>query len=97
MACLRVPGVIHAHCDIPCGLYDPHAAQFAALTVIRMNQLIQELPKPGTTPPTPAERDTYVHQLSRYTAIKEKHAEVVKSEVRVIWGEIGRASCGERG
>ena len=51
MAFLRVPGVIHAHCDIPCGLYDPHAAQFAALTVVRMNQLIQELAKPA--PPTP--------------------------------------------
>ena len=25
-----------AHCDIPCGIYDPHAAQIAAQTVIRM-------------------------------------------------------------
>ena len=30
----------HAHCDIPCGIYDPHLAQIGALTCIRMNQLI---------------------------------------------------------
>ena len=25
-----------AHCDIPCGIYDPITAQIAALTVVRM-------------------------------------------------------------
>ena len=32
-----------AHCDIPCGIYDPHTAQLDALTVVRMNQLIADL------------------------------------------------------
>lgn len=76
----------YAHCDIPCGIYDPHAAQLAALTVIRMNQLIAELPKPGPQT-TPEERDAYVHKLSRYTTVKEEHAEVVKRELRVLWGD----------
>jgi len=40
------PRSVRAHCDIPCGIYDPHAAQVAALTVIRMVQLIEALPKP---------------------------------------------------
>ncbi|MER3420466.1 MAG: superoxide dismutase, Ni, partial [Chloroflexota bacterium] len=39
------PRSARAHCDIPCGIYDPHAAQVAALTVIRMVQLIEALPK----------------------------------------------------
>ena len=39
--------VVHAHCDIPCGIYDPHLAQIAALSVIRMNQLIEGLPPPA--------------------------------------------------
>ena len=34
-----------AHCDIPCGIYDPHTAQLDALTVVRMNQLIADLGK----------------------------------------------------
>lgn len=78
--------LVHAHCDIPCGIYDPHLAQIAALTIIRMNQLIAELPKPGPQT-TPEERDAYVHKLSRYTVVKEEHAEVCKRELRVLWGD----------
>ena len=77
---------VYAHCDIPCGIYDPHQAQLSVLTIIRMNQLIAELPKPGPTT-TPEERDAYVHKLSRYTTVKEEHAEVCKRELRVLWGD----------
>ncbi len=80
------PTQVRAHCDIPCGIYDPHAAQIAVLTVVRMNQLIAELPKPGPQT-TPEERDAYVHKLSRYTTVKEEHAEVCKRELRVLWGD----------
>ena len=31
-----------AHCDVPCGIYDPITAQIAALTVVRMVDLITE-------------------------------------------------------
>ena len=77
---------VHGHCDIPCGIYDPHGAQLDALTIIRMHQLIAELPKPGPQT-TPEERDAYVHKLSRYTHIKEVHAEHCKQELRVLWGD----------
>ncbi|MDE1837530.1 MAG: superoxide dismutase, Ni [Euryarchaeota archaeon] len=80
------PATVYAHCDIPCGIYDPHEAQIAALTVIRMNQLIGEL-KPPAADAKPEERTVFVHKLARYTAIKEQHAERVKHEVRVIWGD----------
>lgn len=82
----RALKTVHAHCDIPCGIYDPHAAQIAALSIIRMNQLIEELPKPGAQP-TPAERDTYVSKLARFTKVKEDHAEICKHELRVLWGD----------
>jgi len=73
-----------AHCDIPCGIYDPHLAQVAALTVIRMNQLISQLEPPAMEK---AARDDYMHKLARYTATKEHHAELVKHEVRIIRGD----------
>ena len=44
---LLPPTPVYAHCDIPCGIYDPHEAQISALTVVRMDQLIAELPMPG--------------------------------------------------
>ena len=40
---VSAPGTAEAHCDIPCGIYDPHLMQIAALTVVRMNQLIDAL------------------------------------------------------
>ena len=32
-----------AHCDVPCGIYDPITAQIAALTVVRMIDLMNGL------------------------------------------------------
>ena len=34
---------VSAHCDIPCKIYDPSAAQIAVLTMIRMVDLLEEL------------------------------------------------------
>ena len=31
---------VYAHCDIPCGIYDPNRLQQAAHTVLRMTQLL---------------------------------------------------------
>lgn len=80
------PRPVHAHCDIPCGIYDPHEAQIAALTTIRMDQLIAEL-VPPTPESKPEDRTAFASKLARYTAVKEQHAERVKSEIRVIWAD----------
>ncbi|MGA8543219.1 MAG: superoxide dismutase, Ni [Thermoplasmata archaeon] len=80
------PRPVYAHCDIPCGIYDPYEAQISALTVLRMDQLIGELAMPAMDA-KPEERAAYASKLARYTAVKESHAERVKSEVRVIWGD----------
>ncbi|NPV75329.1 MAG: superoxide dismutase, Ni [Anaerolineae bacterium] len=71
-----------AHCDIPCGIYDPHLSQLAALTVIRMVDLMAEL-----SGMEKKENIEYHNSMSRYVAIKEEHAELCKREVRVIWGD----------
>jgi nickel superoxide dismutase len=86
IARISPPKPIYAHCDIPCGIYDPHQSQLAAHTVIRMTTLINEL-KPPSDEPNLEERKRIIHQVSRYTAVKEKHAELVKKEVRIIWGD----------
>ena len=81
---LSPPETVHANCDIPCGIYDPHLAQIGALTCIRMNQLISDLKQPESR--DKAEWDKYANSQSRYIAVKEEHAELVKKEVRIIWG-----------
>ncbi len=70
-----------AHCDIPCGIYDPITAQIAALTVIRMDDLIAELAQKGNLTIDDQAR------LSRLVAEKETHAVKVKEEIRIIWGD----------
>ena len=67
-----------AHCDIPCGIYDPIVAQINALTVVRMMDLMEGLKGEGLA---------YENSLSRYIAVKEEHAEKVKNEIRVIFGD----------
>jgi nickel superoxide dismutase len=74
-----------AHCDVPCGIYDPIIPQIAALTVVRMIDLMTDLEGKGV-------KDlAYQNTMARYIAVKEEHAEKVKHEVRVIWGDYLKA------
>ncbi len=75
-----------AHCDIPCGIYDPITAQIAAMTVVRMIDLMTDLENKG------GERNmAYVNTMARYVAVKEEHAEKAKADIRVIWGDFLKA------
>src|SRR5215467_4491895 len=86
---LQAPQTVNAHCDIPCGIYDPHAAQIAALTVIRMVQLIQGLQQPGEGA-SKTDWDTYGMQISRYSATKEEHARLCEHEIIILWTDYFR-------
>jgi len=68
----------YAHCDVPCGIYDPHLAQVSAHTVIRMVNLMKALPK---------EDPDYDLKMSRYISVKEEHGELAKHEIRILWGD----------
>ena len=75
-----------AHCDIPCGIYDPITAQIAALSVVRMIDLMTDLDK------THPDKDVaFFNSMARYVGVKEEHAEKVKNEIRVIWGDYMKA------
>jgi len=78
--------VAYAHCDIPCGIYDPHHAQMAAHTVIRMVNLINDLPeiKPDMSN---EQKQEVMLKFHRYSEVKEKHAEIAKHEIRILWGD----------
>ena len=75
------PVTVHAHCDVPCGIYDPSGAVIAAKTVARMVELITQAEIGGPT--DHAARN----KLVRCIAVKEEHAEKVKHEVQVIWSD----------
>jgi nickel superoxide dismutase len=71
-----------AHCDVPCGIYDPITAQIDALTVVRMMDLMSALAEGDEKA-----RADFHNSMARYVAVKESHAEKAKHEIRVIWGD----------
>lgn len=64
---------VYAHCDIPCGIYDPKPSQLAAKTVLTMVQKIKALPKDD------------IHSLIRMVSVKEQYAEICKKEILILW------------
>ena len=76
---LNVP-VAHAHCDIPCKIYDPMVAQVSALSVARLVDLILE--QDAANRSLEAE-----NQFARLVTEKEAQAKIVKHEIAVIWGD----------
>ena len=79
----------YAHCDIPCGIYDPITAKIAAQTVQKMVMRIQALKKPGASDSVDA-WTTYENTLGRYVAVKEEHAQLCKKELSILWGDYFR-------
>lgn len=78
LARIARPGrVAHAHCDGPCGVYDPAAARIAAEAVLSMEKKIAAL---GS-----ADDAATVNTRTRFIAIKEQQAEVVKRELDILW------------
>jgi len=86
---LAPPETVAAHCDVPCGIYDPHTAQIAALTVVRMNQLMAALEPPAPGSP-PDQMRTGINSVSRYIKTKEDHAELCKRELDILWHDYFR-------
>jgi nickel superoxide dismutase len=74
---LRPTHVAFAHCDGPCGVYDPASARIAAEAVLSMEKKLAALPQDNSL----ATENT----KSRYIAIKEQQAEIVKRELDILW------------
>lgn len=70
--------VVHAHCDIPCGIYDPTAAKVAADTVAKMVEKIT-----GASGTDEASRNTFVRSVT----VKEEHAQICKKELLILWSD----------
>jgi nickel superoxide dismutase len=68
---VRPPATAHAHCDLPCGVYDPAQARIEAESVKACAEKFQ-----GSDDPVFRERAVF---------IKEERAELVKHHLWVLW------------
>ncbi|MER5350850.1 superoxide dismutase, Ni [Kitasatospora sp. NPDC002551] len=67
----------HAHCDLPCGVYDPAQARLEAESVKATQEKYQ------------ANEDA--HFRARAIIIKEQRAEAVKHHISVLWSDYFKA------
>ena len=73
----------NAHCDGPCGVYDPASARVAAEAVQSMTKKMNALEaNHGGSGGSSA---AYINTMSRYAAIKEEEAQKCKDELLVLW------------
>lgn len=74
---------VSAHCDIPCGVYDPKSAQIAAAGVAKM---VEKIVNP---PPFDAKNQesirNYHNAMTRYVLVKEEQARKCKEELLILW------------
>ena len=75
---------LYAHCDVPCGIYDPHGAAIAAKTVHTMNKKVTDLPAPAPSAPAHDHLE-YRNTVVRMTQTKETHTQLCKQELLILW------------
>ncbi len=74
---------VEAHCDGPCGVYDPAQARIEAESVLQLTKKILDLKRPeGDEAQAHA---AYQNTLTRFIAIKEERAELAKHHLLVLW------------
>lgn len=75
---------VYAHCDIPCGIYDPNPSLMAAQTVLKMVTLIVDLQKSDAYKYNPNDINV-INSLTRYILVKEEHSRICKNEILILW------------
>jgi nickel superoxide dismutase len=73
----------YAHCDGPCGVYDPSSARIAGEAVQSMTKKMLSLECPDTANATAMA--AYLNTMSRYASVKEEEAQKCKKELLVLW------------
>ncbi len=76
---LRPTRVAYAHCDLPCGVYDPAQARIEAESVKAIQQKYQDAE--GQKKPSESVEDF----KARCLTIKEERADLVKHHLWVLW------------
>lgn len=75
--------IAEAHCDAPCGVYDPAQARVEAESVLQLTKKILDLKRPeGADAQAHA---AYQNTLTRFITIKETRADLAKHHLLVLW------------
>lgn len=67
------PDTVHAHCDIPCGVYDPEQARIEAESCLKIIQKYHD-------------SDDQLFR-DRCVVVKEERAELAKHHISILWSD----------
>ena len=70
---VEAPRTVHAHCDVPCGIYDPEQARIEAESCLKIMEKYE------------ANDDPLFRQ--RCVLIKEELADLAKHHISVLWSD----------
>ncbi len=72
---------VEAHCDGPCGVYDPASARVHAEAVLAMTKTLKALEAPATA----GDHHAALNTFARFVAVKEDEAQKTKKELLILW------------
>lgn len=77
------PQVAHAHCDIPCGVYEPDSMMWAVETVQKLTEKLFQLEQPDSKDKQAALE--YHNTVTRAIMVKEEYAQICKAQILILW------------
>jgi nickel superoxide dismutase len=89
-ALLKPRRAVHAHCDLPCGVYDPAQARIEAESVKAIQERYADAD--GKKSATESVED----YKARCLAIKEERADLVKHHLWVLWTDYFKPEHAEK-
>jgi nickel superoxide dismutase len=89
-ALLKPRRIVHAHCDLPCGVYDPAQARIEAESVMAIQKKYQDAD--GSKKPSESADD----YRARCLLIKEERADLVKHHLWVLWTDYFKPEHAEK-
>lgn len=75
--------VVHAHCDVPCGVYETDSALWAVETCQKLveKMLALEVPVVGNKQAALE----YQNTVTRAVLVKEEYAQICKNQLLILW------------
>jgi nickel superoxide dismutase len=80
---LSPPRPVHAHCDVPCGVYETDSALWAVETCQKLVEKLLAL----EAPPAGNKQAVleYQNTVTRAILVKEEYAQICKTQILILW------------
>lgn len=75
--------VANAHCDVPCGVYEPDSMTWAAETCFKLAEKLEALETPSASD-KPHVLDFH-NTVTRAVMTKEEYAQICKAQALILW------------